>query len=95
MSKDTDNKLEISLPGEWLIKKLLGPTVDTIGSDFSKLYEAGRNKILNAAQRKIKDIDDGAKTNLRVTRDVFWNGSFTESDICAEDYSGALASSRT
>ena len=92
---DGDNKLEISLPGEWLVKKLLGPTVDEVGEDFSKLYKAGRNKILNATNRKVEDIDDGFKANLRVARDVFWNGSFTESDICAEYYSGALASSRS
>jgi hypothetical protein len=43
----------------------------------------------------VGNIEDGKQTNLRVTRDVFWNGSFTDEAICAEYFGGILASSRS
>lgn len=55
----------------------------------------GRDNIIRAAYRKLSDPDDGKKTNLRVTRDVFWNGAFTDEEICAEYFGGLLANSRT
>lgn len=93
--KNEDNPIAtIALPLEWMIKKLLGPTFDEVGSDLSKLYSVGRAKILSVAIRK-SNVEDGKKANLRVTRDVFWNGSFTDEDICAEYFGGVLASSRS
>ena len=76
-------------------KKLLGKTMDIVSEDISKLYTAGRDKIIEKATSKVSDINDGKQTNLRVTRDVFWNGSFTEEAICAEYFGGILASSRS
>ncbi|MDD4354023.1 MAG: hypothetical protein PHN56_06225 [Candidatus Nanoarchaeia archaeon] len=75
--------------------KLLGKTADIVASDIASLYEQGRNKIINIAARKIPNIDDGKIANLRVTRDVFFNGSFTDDSICAEYFGGILASSRS
>lgn len=100
MSGENNDKVtqtkEVSIvPGEWAAKKVLGPLFDEIGLDLSKLYKKGVKKIGVAAQRKIKDINDNKSANLRVARDVFQNGSFTESDIAAEYFAGVLASSRS
>lgn len=93
MTDINDTQLSV-VPGEWAVKKLLGPTLDEIGSDLQKLYSTGRDKILAVAIRK-SDVKDGKKANLRVARDVFWNGSFTDEAICAEYFGGILASSRS
>lgn len=76
-------------------EKILGKTFVTIGTDLAKLYEKGRDKIIEKATKKITNIDDGKSANLRVSRDVFWNGSFTDESICAEYFGGILASSRS
>lgn len=89
--------MDIITTGSALIigKKLLGKTMELVSEDISKIYAKGRDKIIEVASRKTKDIDDGLQTNLRVTRDVFWNGSFTDEAICAEYFGGILASSRS
>lgn len=74
--------------------KLLGKTADTISEDLAKLYASGRDKIVSAASRKTDVTKDGL-VNLRVARDVFWNGSFTDESICAEYFGGILAAART
>lgn len=76
-------------------KKLLGKTFDVVSDDIAQLYERGRDKIIEKAVKKIADENDGRTANLRVTRDVFWNGSFTDETICAEYFGGILASSRS
>lgn len=81
--------------GSWFGNKLLGPTCELIGNDLGQLYQKGRDRIANNAIKKTKNIDDGWEANLRVTRDVFWNGSFTDEAICAEYFGGILASSRS
>jgi hypothetical protein len=73
---------------------LLGPALDEIGGDLQALYKVGREKIVSAAIRKT-NTEDGYRANLRVARDVFWNGSFTDESICAEYFGGILASSRS
>lgn len=93
--EDQDKKITIAIPGEWALKKVLGPTLGTIGEDINKVYQAGRDKIVSVAQRKIGNIEDGATANLRVSRDVFWNGAFTDESICAEYFGGILAASRS
>lgn len=75
--------------------KLLGKTADSISADIAALYEAGRDRLIAAAARKIQNVDDGKIANLRVARDVFFNGSFTDEAICAEYFGGILASSRS
>lgn len=79
----------------WFGNKLLGKTIEVIGNDLSKLYEIGKNKIVEKALKKTKDIDKEGLTNLRVTRDIFWSGAFSDEEICAEYFGGVLASSRT
>lgn len=76
-------------------KKVLGPTLDKVGEDFQKLYEKGRDLIIEKAKEKIANIDDGFQSNLRISREVFWNGAFSEEAICAEYFGGILASSRS
>jgi hypothetical protein len=76
-------------------KKIFGKTLDVISSDIANLYQKGRDKIIEKATIKIVNIDDGKTANLRVTRDVFWIGSFTDEAICAEYFGGILASSRS
>ncbi|SJZ54623.1 hypothetical protein SAMN02745116_00677 [Pilibacter termitis] len=90
-----DKKLEISIPGEWALKKLLGPTSEKIGNDLATLYTAVVTKITTVAKRKTDNINDGKTANLRVVRDIFWNGGFSDDDICAEYFGGILASSRS
>lgn len=76
-------------------KKVLGPTLEIIGKDIANLYEKGRDKIIEKASKKIKNLDDGQQVNLRIARDVFYNGSFSNDEICAEYFGGILASSRS
>jgi len=78
-----------------VIENVLGPTSKEIGQDMQNLYKKGRELILLKSFRKLKSPDDGKIANLRVARDVFWNGSFTDEAICAEYFGGILAASRT
>ena len=95
MTDSTETGIEIALPGEWAVKRLLGPVLSEIGDDIQRLYAVGRDRILATAIDKVDDIDDGRVPNLRVTRDVLWHGAFSEDEICAEYFGGVLASSRT
>ncbi len=79
----------------WAGNKLLGPTVDALGDDLKKLYQAGRDRLISRAIEKVKDINDGKRANLRVARDILWNGAFSESTVCVEYYAGLLAASRS
>ena len=76
-------------------KKILGPTLDTIGEDLNRLYAAGRDRVMLAAARKVQNLDDGQCANLRTARDVLWHGAFTEDVVSAEYYGGLLAASRS
>jgi hypothetical protein len=71
---DGDKKIAITLPGEWVLQKVFGPALTEFGEDLKKLYAKGRDKLVAAAYRKIKDPEDGKQANLRVTRDVLWMG---------------------
>jgi len=90
-----ENKLAISLPWEWAAQKVLGPTLAEIGEDLRRVYAKGRDKLISAAFRKIPNPDDGKQANLRVTKDVLWNGAFTDDAVCAEYFGGILAASRS
>ena len=79
----------------WVGRKVLGPTLDMIGHDVKELYEARRDKLINRAAEKVDDLDDGKRANLRVARDILWNGAFSESEVCVEYYAGLLAASRS
>ena len=81
--------------GGWVAKKLLGPTLDAIGGDLQELYAAGRDRIISRAADKVDDLNDRKHANLRVARDVLWNGAFSESEVCVEYYAGLLAASRS
>lgn len=76
-------------------KKVLGPTLDKVGGDFATLYTKGRDLIVQKTFNKIEDPNDGQQANLRVAREVFWNGSFSDEAISAEYFGGILASSRS
>jgi hypothetical protein len=77
------------------LQKAFGPVLTEIGEDFRKLYAKGRDKLISVAYRKIHDLNDGKQANLRVTRDVLWNGAFTEDEVCAEYFGGIFAASRS
>ena len=79
----------------WVVKKLLGPTLDAIGNDFQRVYTVRCGRIISRAVDKIDDLDDGKHANLRVAREVLWNGAFSESEVCTEYYAGLLAASRS
>lgn len=90
--------MKLSIPGEWAIEKVLNPVLGSIGEDINSLYaisKKGASKIILKAYNKIFSKNDGKKVNLRVARDVFWNGSFSDESICAEYFGGILASSRS
>jgi len=78
-----------------IIENVLGPTTKEIGQDIKSLYKKGVELILRKSFQKLKNPDDGKIANLRVSRDVFWNGSFTDETICAEYFGGILAASRS
>lgn len=78
-----------------IANKLLGKTAETISEDLANIYKVGRDKIVSVAVRKTSNMGDGKIANLRVARDVFFNGSFTDEAICAEYFGGILASSRS
>ena len=94
MSED-EKKISIALPGEWAIRQVLGPTLAEVGEDLRKIYARGRDNIFSAARGKIQNPDDGKRANLRVTRDVLWNGAYSDNEICAEYFGGILAASRS
>ncbi|MYF78253.1 MAG: hypothetical protein F4174_13250 [Acidobacteria bacterium] len=89
------NESLISMPGEWALKRAFGPALEELGEDLRRLYAAGRDKILTRAYQKVEDPNDGQRANLRVTRDVLWNGAVAQEDICTEYFSGLLAASRS
>ena len=95
MENDGKKEFELSVPGEWALKKAFGPVLSELGDDLKKLYAVGRDKILDAGYRKIENLEDGKQANLRITRDVLWNGAFSDAEICAEYFGGILASSRS
>lgn len=78
-----------------LANKLLGKTGELIASDLAEVYSVGRNKILDVFAKKVTNPKDPWQTNLRVTKDVFLNGSFSDESVCAEYFGGILASSRS
>lgn len=90
-----EKKVSIALPGEWALQKVFGPALSEIGEDLKRAYSKGRDHLIAAASRKIDDFEDGKRTNLRVTRDVLWNGSLAEDEVCAEYFGGCLAASRS
>ncbi len=73
----------------------MGPILDTIGHDFQTPYESGRDKLINRAAEKMSDLNDGKRANLRMARDILWNGAFSESEVCVEYYAGLLSASRS
>ncbi|RYZ84399.1 MAG: hypothetical protein EOP06_18145 [Proteobacteria bacterium] len=94
MKEEAEVNHSFSLPLEWALKKVLGPTLETVGKDIQGLYEVGRDMIIRSAENKVSE-EDGKTANLRVTRDVFWNGSYSNDEISAEYFGGVLASSRS
>lgn len=79
----------------YVAQKLFGKTLEEMGDDLNRAYKANRDKLLSKAAEKVKDPDDGATPNLRVARDVLWNGAATDDEVCAEYFGGLLASSRS
>ena len=92
---EDEKRISLALPGEWAIRQVLGPTLTELGEDLRKIYATGRDNIFSAARRKIQNPNDEKTANLRVTRDVFWNGAYTDDEICAEYFGGILAASRS
>lgn len=81
--------------GGYVGTKLFGTALATMGDDINKLYVKGRDKIVEAATKKVNDPDDGKKVNLRAARDILWNGAITEDEVCAEYFGGMLAAARS
>ena len=79
----------------YVVQQLFGKTLAEMGDDLNKIYKANRDKLLSKAAAKVVDPNDGAKPNLRVARDVIWNGAVTDDEVCAEYFGGILAASRS
>ena len=79
----------------YVAQQLFGKTLAEMGDDLNKTYKANRDKLLAKAAKKVVDPNDGAKPNLRVARDVIWNGAVTDDEVCAEYFGGLLAASRS
>lgn len=79
----------------YVAQQLFGKTLAEMGDDLNKMYKANRDKLLSKAAKKVADPNDGAKPNLRVARDVIWNGAVTDDEVCAEYFGGLLAASRS
>ena len=81
--------------GTFTAAKVFGPTLDAIGTDLSKAYAKGVALLVSKATAKVANADDGQQVNLRVARDVLWNGGLSEDEVCAEYFGGILASARS
>ena len=79
----------------YVAQQLFGKTLAEMGDDLNKIYKANRDKLLAKAAKKVADPNDGAKPNLRVARDVIWNGAVTDDEVCVEYFGGLLAASRS
>lgn len=79
----------------YVAQQLFGKTLAEMGDDLNKVYKLNRDKLLAKAASKVTNPDDGAKPNLRVARDVIWNGAVTDDEVCAEYFGGLLAASRS
>jgi hypothetical protein len=81
--------------GGYVGTKLFGAALANMGDDINKLYAKGRDRIVEIATRKTSDANDGKTVNLRAARDVLWNGSITDDEVCAEYFGGMLAAARS
>jgi hypothetical protein len=79
----------------FVAQQLFGKTLAEMGDDLNKVYKSNRDKLLAKAAARVADPNDGAKPNLRVARDVIWNGAVTDDEVCAEYFGGLLAASRS
>lgn len=79
----------------YVAQKLFGKTLEEMGDDLNKVYKANRDRLLAKAAKKVTDPNDGAMPNLRVARDIIWNGAVTDDEVCAEYFGGLLAASRS
>lgn len=79
----------------YVAQQLFGKTLAEMGDDLNKVYKSNREKLLSKAAKKVADPNDGQKPNLRVARDVIWNGAVTDDEVCAEYFGGLLAASRS
>ena len=78
-----------------LLQQLFGPLFSLMGPDLENVYRLTREKLLSAYARKVGTSDDGQKINPRVAYDALTNAAFTGTDVAAEYFMGALASSRS
>lgn len=83
------------IPFEWMLKKVLGPTFDSLGKDVQAGYEKTKEKIFSGAEKKLRPEQENGKANLRVAWDIISQASFTESEIGAEYFGGILAAAKS
>ena len=83
------------IPFEWAIKKVLGPTFESLGNDIKAGYEKTKKKIFTSAEKKLRPSQKDGRANLRIAWNILSQASFSESDIGAEYFGGILAASNT
>lgn len=85
------------------VEKLLGPTFEYLGVGLKNTIEKFNvgakeniNKIFKKAIDKKKEkIDETGKVSPRIIKDIVLDGSFCDTNVLQEYYSGILAASRT
>ena len=75
------DEIAIAAGVAYMAQQLFGKTLAEMGDDINKVYKANRDKLLAKAASKVTNPDDGAKPNLRVARDVIWNGAVSDDEV--------------
>ena len=82
-----------------LVKRILGPTADLMGSDLANWYENRSNRILeiaDSAERKLgRKLDEDGSVPSRLVAMILGEGSYCDDQLMVEYLGGVLASSRT
>jgi hypothetical protein len=81
-----------------MLERLLGPTFDYLGDGLRDLTEKRARNISNIvmkASRKAENLDAEGEVPLRVIKNIFDDGSFSDDQIMAEYLGGVLASSKS
>lgn len=82
-----------------LIKRMLGPTADAMGSDLANWYDNRPNRIAQiaeSAERKLgHSLNEEGSVPSRVVALILGEGSYCDDRIMVEYLGGVLASSRT
>ncbi|HEY1107171.1 MAG TPA: hypothetical protein VGE76_01020 [Opitutaceae bacterium] len=81
-----------------LMPKLLGPTVEYLGTEAKSYTEQGLKnlkRIFTKAAARVPDLEQPGRVSPRVLKEILDEGYFCEDELAAEYFGGVLASSRS